>query len=73
MRGGEQAADQSGALFSAITARLEDMHGLAVEGQSSSLTPQEALCLCTNLREGVRRIASLCRQIRMIAGDGHGQ
>lgn len=32
---------RSGRLFAEITALLEDMHGLAVEGQSPSLSPDE--------------------------------
>lgn len=44
-------------VFSAITAALEDMHAVAVEGQTPELSPDEVRPLVARLRTDTRRLA----------------
>ena len=46
----------AGAAFAGITAALEDMHAIAVEGQSGGLLPDEGLTLLSMLRVGIDRL-----------------
>lgn len=50
--------------FSAITAALEDMHAVAVEGQVPELSPDEVVPLVARLRTDTR---SLTRHIAAAA------
>ena len=45
-----------GALFAIMTARLEDMHAMAVEGQASGLSRDEGLSLVAVLRTSIGRL-----------------
>lgn len=49
----------AGATFGEITAELEEMLGVAVEGQSYGLVPEEGWALLASLRDGVERISRL--------------
>lgn len=49
----------AGAAFGEITAEREEMLGVAVEGQSHGLTPEEGWALLASLRDGVERISRL--------------
>jgi hypothetical protein len=53
------------ALFAEITAVLEDMHGVAVEGQSSALAEVEGWALLAALRDGVQRIGRLMADVAL--------
>ena len=44
------------AIFAAITALLEDMHGVAVEGQVPALPPEAGRSLVSALQADARRL-----------------
>ena len=46
-------------LFADATALIEDMHGLAVEGQGRDVPPEMKQVLCRNLRAGARRLTRI--------------
>lgn len=50
-------------LFADATALLEDLHGLAVEGQAQGIPPDMARVLVRDLRSGVRRLDGTARRI----------
>ena len=43
-------------LFAEITAKLEDMHGVAVEGQANDLSPTMTIGLASSLRTDTARL-----------------
>ena len=45
-----------GAQFASITAMLEDMHGVAVNGQAKDLTSDEGAAFVAILRIGIARL-----------------
>lgn len=45
--------------FAEMTATLEDLHGVAVEGQHPDLSRDEGRILIVNLREGIVRLDRL--------------
>lgn len=49
----------AGVAFVEITAALEDMHGVAIEGQSATLTTSEGWVLLGALRDGVQSVSRL--------------
>lgn len=54
--------------FADITCLLEDMHGLAIEGQHRSLTMDHALVLCAISPTGWHKRAGLWRQLVSCVG-----
>jgi len=50
-------------VFADVTAALEDVHDLAVQGQSSDLTPDMIAPLAGHIRQGLVRIESLMRRL----------
>lgn len=56
------------ALFATITAALEDMHAVAVGGQPSGLTAEEAWALLTSLKHGVHRVSRTMADIALTLG-----
>ena len=56
--------------FADLTALLEDLHGLAVEGQHPDLTESHANVLCANLTLGsarTRRVVSAISRLPWVA------
>lgn len=58
---------RSGRLFADITGLLEDMHGLAVEGQSPSLSPDEEHVMSRSLIHASHRLG---RMLARLPGSG---
>lgn len=54
-----------GKLFADLTAELEDLHGLAVEGQASGQAPQVLLALADSVAAGLQRVARTLLMIRL--------
>lgn len=50
-------------VFAAMTAALEDMHSIAVEGQSPLLTDDMVQPLAAHIRHGVSRIEHLLSEL----------
>jgi hypothetical protein len=58
-------------LFARLTGELEDMHGLAVEGQVASQPPELLRVLADALATGLRRAARTLLEARVtIDADG---
>lgn len=59
-------------LFADMTARLEDLHGIAVEGQCAGLSPDIHMILLLNLRSGTQALAATIdhTSARIVAGRG---
>ncbi len=55
----------AGAIFAEITTALEDMHGVAVEGQSLGLAAGEGWVLLASLRDSVQRIGRLMADVAL--------
>lgn len=57
-------------LFADMTARLEDLHGIAVEGQCSGLSPDIHMVLLLHLRTGAQALAATIEHTsaRIVAG-----
>jgi hypothetical protein len=51
--------NRAASVFAMITAALEEMHGVAVEGRASSLSADEAAALVAVLREDAKRMSDL--------------
>lgn len=58
-------------LFADITAKLEDMHMIAVEGQRRDNTPDMHRVLTCQLRMGVASLDTSLAKIKRRLGDGH--
>lgn len=56
-------------LFADATALLEDLHGLAVEGQAHGLSPDIARVLVHDLRSGIERLDRIAMSIGLSLGD----
>lgn len=56
-------------LFADITAHLEDLHGIAVEGQRADLSPDMAAALVMGVRTGVAHVDRLLARIERPAND----
>ena len=50
-------------LFADVTALIEDMHGIAAEGQAQDVSPDMVRVLVGNLRSGVSRLDGTTRRI----------
>ena len=50
-------------IFADVTAILEDVHDLAVQGQSPDLTMDMVVPLAIHIRQSLTRIESLMRQL----------
>jgi hypothetical protein len=50
-------------LFADLTASLEDLHIIAVEGQQSDLPPEMYAALLVFVRDGVRKISRITLEI----------
>lgn len=50
-------------LFADLTALLEDLHGVAVEGQQAGLSPDMQAVLLSSVRDGVQRISRIMPDI----------
>ena len=57
--------------FADITARLEDMHAIAVDGQHRDNTPDMHRVLASHLMSGCAAMAGLVGTITERLGDGH--
>ncbi|WP_380787117.1 hypothetical protein [Sphingomonas sp. R86521] len=57
-----------GETFAVIAAYLEEMHGVAVEGQSPMLTADEGWVLLASLRDGVQRVSRTMADIALTLG-----
>lgn len=52
-------------LFADLTCLLEDLHGLAVEGQAAGQPPQVLLALADSLSIGLQRLARTLLHVRL--------
>ena len=59
--------NQSGEIFARITAELEDLHGVAVEGQAADQPPEAIAVLLLEICNGLQRIGDLLAEVRRIA------
>ena len=59
-------------VFADVTAALEDVHDLAVQGQSSDLTADMVAPLAGHIRQGLTRIESLMRRLPGAGITGQG-
>lgn len=50
-------------LFADMTAALEDIHGIAVEGQVGDLSADIRWALLGDLRAGINRLRTICERI----------
>lgn len=50
-------------VFADVTAALEDVHDIAVQGQSSDLTIDMVAPLAGHIRQGLARIETLMRRL----------
>lgn len=50
-------------VFADVTAALEDVHDIAVQGQSSDLTADMVAPLAGHIRQGLARIESLMHRL----------
>ena len=57
-----------GETFAVITANLEEMHGIAVEGLCPMLTADEGWVLLASLRDGLQRISRTMADIALTLG-----
>lgn len=46
-------------LFADLTCAIEDLHGIAVEGQAPNLSPDIQLCLLTSISAGLNSMCGL--------------
>lgn len=61
-------------LFAAMTALLEDLHGLAVEGQGRESNPNVYVVLVSNLRAGLMDLDRLLLTVSStLEADANGQ
>ena len=51
-------------IFARITAELEDMHGVSVEGQSDDQPPEEIAILALEICNGLHRVQNLLAEMR---------
>lgn len=58
-------------LFADITAKLEDMHSVAVEGQRCDNTPDMERVLACHLRMGIVALDGAVEDIKQRLGDDH--
>ena len=60
-------------LFADLTTAIEDAHGVAVEGQRSDVTAEEAIALVHAADTAVRRQTAIIRNIeKSVASHHHG-
>ena len=52
-------------LFADLTGQLEDLHGIAVEGQAPDQPPQLLVALADSLATGLQRLARTLLDIRL--------
>ena len=57
-------------LFADLTARIEDLHGIAVEGQADN-TPDMDRVLASHLRMGIAAMDGIVGEIKNRLGDAH--
>ena len=58
-----------GHLFADTTALLEDLHGVAVEGQHPDITPDMHAALASHLRLGCRRLERILVDVARSLGS----
>ena len=58
-------------LFADIKSALEDMHGIAVQGQSRDNAPDMNLVLISQLRTTIMAVDGKMGEIRQRLGDAH--
>lgn len=58
-----------GRLFADVTALIEDLHAVAVEGQAQGLSPDIVRVLVGNLRSGVKRLDRTAQRIIAALGE----
>lgn len=58
-------------LFADVTAKLEDMHMIAVEGQRRDNAPDMQRVLASQLRMGVASLDAFLATIKRRLGDDH--
>ena len=56
-------------LFADATALLEDLHGIAVEGQAQDASPDMMRVLVGSLRSGIRRLDGAAQRIITALGE----
>lgn len=59
--------NQSGEICARIIAELEDLHGVAVEGQAADQPPEAIAVLSLEICNGLQRIGDLLAEVRRIA------
>lgn len=64
-------SDAVPALFATVTAKLEDMHSIAVEGQRHDNTPDIERVLACHLRMGIAALDGAIQEIKQHLGDDH--
>lgn len=55
-------------LFARLTCQIEDLHGIAFEGQAASLSDDERLALAAHICNGLQGARKILRQIRQALG-----
>ena len=56
-------------IFARITAELEDIHGVAVEGQSSDQPPEGITILVLEICNGLHRVRDLLAEVHCSSED----
>lgn len=56
-------------LFADLTGAIEDLHGIAVEGQAPNLSPDIQLCLLTSISLGLTSIRAISKKARSAVWD----
>lgn len=51
-------------MFAGITAAIEDLHGIALEGQASNLSPDIHFCLIVSISNGLTSLCAMSKETR---------
>lgn len=52
-------------LFAQLTAQIEDVHGIAVDGQSAQLSDDERVAIAVQACAGLQRASAIVTKIRL--------
>lgn len=56
-------------MFADLTCAIEDLHGIAVEGQAPNLSPDIQICLLTSISRGLTSIRAISKKARNAASE----
>ena len=51
-------------MFVDITAAIEDLHGIALDGQASNLSPDVHFCLIVSISNGLTSLCEITKETR---------